>query len=69
MSELSQLERIRQQRSYGKRFPPSLEADFRDTQRRRHRLGRAMTFAIQALCIGGAPWYGSAYIRKRSSII
>lgn len=59
MNELSQLERIRKQRAYGKRFPPSLEADFRDTQRRRHRLGRVVTFVIQALCIGGAPWYGS----------
>jgi diguanylate cyclase (GGDEF)-like protein len=58
MSELGQLERIRQKRSYSKRFPPSLEAAFRDTQRRRHRPGRIVTFLIQALCIGGAPWYG-----------
>lgn len=58
MSELSQLEGIRKRRAYGKRFSATLEADFRDTQRRRHRLGRVFTFVIQALCIGGAPWYG-----------
>lgn len=59
MGELGQLERIRRQRSYSKRFPATLEAAFRDTQRRRHRLGRVVMFVIQALCIGGAPWYGS----------
>jgi diguanylate cyclase (GGDEF)-like protein len=68
MSELSQLERIRKQRAYGKRFPPTLEADFRDTQRRRHRLGRVVTFVIQALCIGGAPWYGSALFAPQDGL-
>ena len=68
MSELSQLERIRAKRTYSQRFPPSLETDFRDTQRRRHRLGRAITLLIQALCVGGAPWYGAALFAPADSI-
>jgi diguanylate cyclase (GGDEF)-like protein len=69
MSELAQLETIRARRSYGQAFPAELEAKFRDTQRRRHRIGRTLTFAIQGIAIALAPFYGNLLFAPDPSII
>lgn len=56
--QLAELQRIRRNRQLHARWSAELEAAYRDSRRRHHRIPRSLLFTIHGLLVGMAPWYG-----------
>ncbi len=69
MSELSELESIRTRHDYGRPFSPLFELDYRETQRKRYRVSRAVLFVMLALFLALGPGFMPVFAPAASMVL